>query len=133
VTENEILAEPALGEDSRRQFKRTLNNAEQAAAEQPVIDTGLDDLNIAAFSRFYEKKFQTPFADSDVPPGRLPAAIGLAKSGSLTLAGLLLFGAGVPRRLPHLCVKRTERIIPALSSQHNTAPSHARGSGEVFP
>lgn len=219
MTENEILAEIALGEDSRRQFKRTLNNAEQAAAEiaaflnsgggrifigvsddgalegldaqelrrlnrllsnaasdnvrpaapmrtfsqrvsgvavlmvevpdglnkpycdnegrfwvkqgpdkrkvtspeelqrlfqaghklyadeQPVNDTGLDDLNISAFRRFYEKKFQTPFDDSDIPLGRLLAALGLSKSGVLTLAGLLLFVADVPRRRPLFCIQ----------------------------
>ncbi|MFH0825552.1 MAG: RNA-binding domain-containing protein, partial [Pseudomonadota bacterium] len=75
------------------------------ADEQPVVDAGLDDLDIGAFARFYEKKFQTAFADSDVPLGRLLEALGLAKSGTPTLAGLMLFGTSVARRRPLFCIQ----------------------------
>lgn len=70
------------------------------ADERQVPETTLDDLDLSAFSNFYQKKTGSSLATADIPTGRLLEALGFMKKGALTLAGLLLAGKNVARHAP---------------------------------
>lgn len=99
------------------------------ADEQPVVDTGFDDLDVGAFERFYERKFAKRLSEAEEPLGRLLEALGLAKSGTLTLAGLLLFGRSLPRWRPLFCVQAA--CLPGESLEDDSFVDRATCEGAL--
>jgi predicted HTH transcriptional regulator len=70
------------------------------ADESPVPESGIEDIDLGAFDAFHQKKFGRPLSDAELPLGKMLDALGLAKKGALTLAGLLLFGRNVQKFQP---------------------------------
>ncbi len=64
--------------------------------ETPVLSTTPDDLDLAYFSRYYERQFRERLDEAGVPLPTLlenmRLAAGMGETTYLTLAGLLLFG-----------------------------------------
>jgi len=73
--------------------------------EVPVPNMTMDDLDMQVFSRFYEKEYEQPLEDSDLPMEQLLKNLNLAKAGTLNMAGALLFGKNIAHKLPVFVVK----------------------------
>ncbi|MFZ4854791.1 MAG: ATP-binding protein [Desulfuromonadaceae bacterium] len=89
MTPDDIKNEIMLGEDSLL-----------FADERRIPETTLEDLDMSVFADFYYRKTASHLDSSSLPIGRLLEALGFMKSGSLTLAGLLLAGRDVARHAP---------------------------------
>jgi predicted HTH transcriptional regulator len=75
------------------------------ADEMPVPGTGLTDVDIYLFRRFYEEHFDVTIEDLDLPIEKLLSNLKLMKETTLTLAGLLLFAKQPERVKPQYTVK----------------------------
>lgn len=73
--------------------------------EQPVVDTGLDDLDLSFFENYYQQQFDGVLEEAGVALPDLLKNMKLLteQNGTLllTVAGLLLFGKDPQRHLPY--------------------------------
>lgn len=99
-----------VGSTKREATQRELMRIFQRAGaiyyeEQPVLGTGLDDLDLPFFESYYQKQFEGTLEESDVAlPVLLKNMKLLAEQDGtllLTVAGLLLFGKDPQRYLPY--------------------------------
>jgi ATP-dependent DNA helicase RecG len=73
--------------------------------EVPVRDMTVEDVEMSAFSRFYEKLFEEPLSEQELPLARNFENLNLSRKGNLNVAGALLFGRNVEFKLPVFIVK----------------------------
>jgi len=95
----ELLEIIAGGEDSYTEFKRDISQEASLVHfdESPVARTTMTDLDLDAFAQYYQRIYEQPFTDTDVP---LPPMLtnmrflvtDLEGASRLSMAGLLLFG-----------------------------------------
>jgi ATP-dependent DNA helicase RecG len=91
---------------SREEIQRMLQGAGLVHADGvPVQGATVADLDLKHFSDFYNKQYGEQFNQAGLPPAQLLSNLGLAKDGTLNLAGLMLFGAHPQRYCPVLVVK----------------------------
>ena len=114
---SELLELIRCGEDGRTQFKKSqdLDRMLQGAGlvhadEVPVGGASAADMDMGAFSAFFQKQYGGKPDEQDVPLDRLLENLGLARGGSLNLAGLMLFGRDPQKRRPAFTVKAVSFI-----------------------
>jgi ATP-dependent DNA helicase RecG len=95
---------------SREEIQRMMQRAGLVNADEvPVEGTTLDSLDDDHFNGFFQKQYarsvKQALEDSDLTMARLLNNLGLAKDGTLNLAGLLLFGRNPQRYRPAFVVK----------------------------
>jgi len=99
-----------VGSTKREATQRELMRIFQRARaiyhdEQPVLDTGLDDLDLPFFESYYQKQFDGTLEEAGVVLPDLLRSMKLLteQNGTLlfTVAGLLLFGKDPQRHLPY--------------------------------
>jgi len=73
--------------------------------EVPVRNMTVADVNMTAFSLFYEKLFEESLSDQELPLERVFENLNLSRKGFLNVAGALLFGNNVAFKLPVFIVK----------------------------
>ena len=104
---------------SREELRRIFQDTHVFYADEQVIHRStLADLDVGAFDRFYEQQYDTARDDESVSLGQLLENLNLARSGSLTLAGLLFFGSEPQRLRPELTTKAV--------AYYGTDPADAR-------
>ena len=100
---------------SREEVQRMLQSADLIHADELVMEgTTTSDMDLAHFSAFFEKVYGEPLdmaLDRDgLSLGCLLNNLGLAKNGSLNLAGLMIFGRHPQRYRPAYVVKAVSFI-----------------------
>jgi ATP-dependent DNA helicase RecG len=100
---------------SREEVQRMLQSADLIHADELVIEgTTTSDMDLTHFSAFFEKVYGEPLdmaLDRDgLSLGCLLNNLGLAKNGSLNLAGLMIFGRYPQRHRPAYVVKAVSFI-----------------------
>jgi len=73
--------------------------------EIPVATMTVADLNERAFSTFYQKAFEEPLDEQDLPITQLLKNLNLSRDGVLNVAGALLFARNSAYQLPAFIVK----------------------------
>ncbi|MFN8492303.1 MAG: ATP-binding protein [Caldilineaceae bacterium] len=103
MLKSELLEIIAGGEDSYTEFKRDVSQRSDFEAslvhfdESPVARTTVADLDLDTFAKYYQKIFEQPFAEADVPLAAMLENMrflvkDLDGTARLSIAGLLLFG-----------------------------------------
>lgn len=91
---------------SREEIQRMLQTAGLVHADEvPVTGTTIGDLDLDHFKAFFEKQYGEDLDTADEPLGNLLENLGLAKSGKLNLAGLLMFTRKPQRHRPAFVMK----------------------------
>lgn len=91
---------------SREEIQRMLQGADLVHADEvPVGCSTVADVDLHHFRTFFEKQYGEPLNESALPLPQLLENLGLAKGGTLNLAGLLLFGSNPQRYRPAFLVK----------------------------
>jgi predicted HTH transcriptional regulator len=95
---------------SREEIQRMLQSADLIHAEEiPVEGARSGDIDMEHFSAFFEKQYGEPLDNmldkSGVSLGQLLNNLGLAREGTLNLAGVMLFGRNPQRHRPAFVVK----------------------------
>jgi len=75
------------------------------ADEIPVSHAGIDDLDMKAFSAYFERRYGKPVSATGLPMEKLLHNLNLAKDGTPNLTGMLLFGKTPAIHLPAFVVK----------------------------
>jgi ATP-dependent DNA helicase RecG len=64
-----------------------------------------EDLDYREFSAFYEKQYEEPLEEQEIPLERIIDNLNLSRDGVLNIAGALLFGKNTALKLPAFIVK----------------------------
>ena len=75
------------------------------ADEVPVYGSSISDVNMDKFKAFVRKRYDKNLSEFDIPMLRILENLGLAQDGTLTLAGLLLFGENRSKYRPMFTVQ----------------------------
>ena len=113
---SDLTALIGRGEDSRTQFKRDVSNPESLAGDLAAFSKSRGGriligvtMDIGHFREFFEKQYGEPLEvvleREGISLDRLLANLALARSGSLNLAGLMLFGRNPQRHRPVFAAK----------------------------
>ncbi len=91
---------------AREEIQRMLQGADLVHADEvPVDGSTVADVDLDHFRTFFEKHYGEPLEDGAAPLTRLLENLNLAKTGTLNLAGLLLFARNPQRYRPAFVVK----------------------------
>ena len=91
---------------SRSELKRMFQSGGAVYAEmQQVSGATVATLDVDAYVRFYEEKYNEVAPDNEEGLERVLTASRLMKDGLLTTAGVLLFGRQPEQLVPEFCVK----------------------------
>ena len=99
------------GSDKRRvtaneEIARLLQSSKTLFADEMVIQgSSLADLNVDLFKKFIQAKYRKKFDELDVDLHTSLQNLNLTKDGSLTLAGMLLFGQNPQKYRPQFSVQ----------------------------
>ena len=95
---------------SREEVQRMLQSANLVHADEiPVPGATSGDVDFAHFGAFFEHQYGEPLDkmldNAGISPGQLLSNLGLAREGTLNLAGVMLFGRNPQRHRPAFVVK----------------------------
>ena len=97
---------------TREELFRLMHSSSQLFADEMVTEAPMAELDSLQFAHFYQIAFKEDWRDAGVEQETLLENLKLAHDGSLTLAGLLLFGQRVEWRRPQFGIKATVYLTP---------------------
>ena len=97
---------------TREELFRLMQSSSQLFADEMVTEAPVTELDLLQFAHFYQIAFKEDWRDAGVEQETLLENLKLAHDGSLTLAGLLLFGQRVKWRRPQFGIKATVYLTP---------------------
>lgn len=104
---------------SREEIQRIFQQGGLIHADETLIhDLGTADVDVLFLDRYLEEKTGESIEQREIPLGRLLENMNLAKSGTLNLAGALLFAKRPEIRLPAFIVKAVAFPGNAIEDQH---------------
>jgi len=91
---------------AREEIQRMLQSSDLVHADEVQVEgTTVADVDLGHFRAFFENQYGESLNEEALPLSQLLENLGLAKGGTLNLAGLLLFGSNPQRYRPAFLVK----------------------------
>jgi ATP-dependent DNA helicase RecG len=90
---------------SAHEILRLAQESELIHLDEMVTSAKYTDIDLAKFYAFFEKKQGVEFSSTGLPLEQVLVSMNLAKTGKLTLTGLLLFGNNVQNIKPHCLIR----------------------------
>jgi ATP-dependent DNA helicase RecG len=91
---------------AREEVQRMFQGAALVHADEvPVEGAATGDIDLDHFSTFFKNEYGESLDKSEVPIGQLLNNLGLARKGTLNLAGLMVFGQNPQRYRPAFLIK----------------------------
>jgi ATP-dependent DNA helicase RecG len=112
----------------REELQRLFQNAGLVHADEvPVNGSGISDLDLDYFSRFYKKRFGRSLEDEPISIDKILENMNLSRNNQLNLAAILLFSTNPDFRVPAFILKARSYLTDTASENSYLDSQDIRG------